>query len=424
MLGKMLNKITSEFKIEIEQSFKDEKRDLTIVDREHRKKEQTDKLGIKNIANKKWYKYHCNKCGYEGWILENSILSGQGCSCCYGRTVVEGINDIPTTAPWMVKYFQGGYEEAKLYTRSSGQKIYPICPDCERIKDTKISINKIYDRQGISCICKDKVSFPNKFMLNMLEQLNIKFISEYSPKWIEPKRYDYYIPLLNIIIEMDGELGHGNKQHSKSKISVKESKAIDDYKDEQAKLHGIEVIRIDCDYKSVEARFNFIKQNILNNKKLNKLFDLSNIKWDKCEEFALSNLIKKVCDIKRNDPNLTTTDISKQINYSQSAVYTWLIQGTKLGWCNYNPKEETSRINSKPIEMFKNGMSIGVFKSSLDIEKQSKILFNIKLTSLYISKVCHNIMKEYNGFVFKYISYEKYVLERDISESKLLTKIN
>ena len=56
-LGKMLKVLTNEFKVGISQNLKDGKRDITIIDRQYRK----DKTG----QNKKWYKYHCNKCGNE-----------------------------------------------------------------------------------------------------------------------------------------------------------------------------------------------------------------------------------------------------------------------------------------------------------------------------------------------------------------------
>jgi len=108
--GKLLGKKTTKFKIEIGKIFKDNKRDLIITDREHRE----HRIG-KNNYNQKWYKYTCNKCSWtDGWMDEHCLLKGVGCPCCRGLIVVEGINDIPTTAPWMVKLFQGGHDEAKL----------------------------------------------------------------------------------------------------------------------------------------------------------------------------------------------------------------------------------------------------------------------------------------------------------------------
>ena len=146
------------WKYEIGENIKDEKRDLLISDR----------YFIKNKDNHtiKHYKYLCKKCGYNnGDMIENKILQGGGCSCCYGRTVVEGINDSPSTAQWMVKYFQGGYEEAKLYTRCSHNKITPVCPECKRTHIKEVIINNLFHRHGYKCgYCMDGISFSEKFI--------------------------------------------------------------------------------------------------------------------------------------------------------------------------------------------------------------------------------------------------------------------
>ena len=337
-IGKILNEITGEFKIEKGAIIKDERRDLIIIDKE-----------IKNITQKngkqrtqKYYKYHCNKDGHEGWIIEHSLLKQKhGCQCCSGHVVVEGINDIPTTAPWLIPYFQGGYDEAKLYTKNGGGNpknrggfIYSICPECKRIKNKKIKIDNIYKTNSIKCNCSDGVSYPNKLAFNILEQLGIDFETEYSPKWISPKRYDFYFELNNnkYILEMDG--GWHNKYNNLSGQTKEESKAIDDYKDEQARLYNIEVIRIDCNYIDMKIRFEYIKQNLLNDNILNKLFNLSNIDWIKAEEFALSNKIKKVCSLWENKINIK--EITKIMKLDRHTISRYLIKGSVVGWCSYN----------------------------------------------------------------------------------------
>ena len=76
--GGVLRLVTKDFKINIGDVFKDDKRDMSITDRKY--KERIKKDG--NKENQKWYKYTCNKCGWtEGWIEEGKLLSGQGCSC-------------------------------------------------------------------------------------------------------------------------------------------------------------------------------------------------------------------------------------------------------------------------------------------------------------------------------------------------------
>ena len=72
-LGIILKRYTSDFKIKIGQTFKDDKRDLTIIDREKRARYKKDE-NFK--SNTKWYKYHCNRCGAELWMEEGNLLKG------------------------------------------------------------------------------------------------------------------------------------------------------------------------------------------------------------------------------------------------------------------------------------------------------------------------------------------------------------
>ena len=405
-LGGLLGKRTNEFKVGIGKVFKDNNRNFIIIDRKYRTREKIIKNKI-YIENEKWYKYHCNICKWdEGWIKECELLKGIGCSCCCNRVAVPCINDISTTAPWMVKYFQGGYDEAKLYTKCSNKKIFAKCPDCGRIQKKAISINNINKYHSISCSCGDGVSYPFKLMFSILEQLKINFETEYSPKWIKPKRYDFYFKVNDkeYIIEMDGGLGHGNNIFGKSKITKEETKEIDDYKDELAKEHNIKVIRIDCK----ESNLEYIKNNILI--KLSKLFNLNNIDWNLCGEFALSNLCKKVCEIKRNNPNITSIEIGKIMNLSFSTIIRYLKKGSKLDWCNYDSKEESfkgrskgGKSHSKPIEMFKDTIKIGEFKSAADLERKSEERFNTKLFNQNVLSVCIGKRKSYKGFTFRYV---------------------
>ena len=210
-IGRILGKRTKEFKIKIGQVFKDDKRDLVITDREYRDR-------VDNKGNNKYYKYTCNVCGWtEGWILEGNLTGKRkhGCSCCRGFTIVEGINDIPTTAPWMVKYFQGGYDEAKLYTKSCGKKIKPICPSCKNIREKFMTVNDLYMKKSIGCKCGDNISYPEKFMYNILKQLNIKFETQLSKtkfEWCKNKLYDFYLSEYNCIIET-----HGRQHYERAK---------------------------------------------------------------------------------------------------------------------------------------------------------------------------------------------------------------
>ena len=335
--NKLLKKKTFEFKLEIGTRFKDDKRDITIIDREHRDKKKNNG----SMVYEKWYKYICNTCGWEeGWMIEGALIGKQktGCSCCTNRTTVLGINSIYDTDKWMIPYI--GEECAKTHTHGSQDKIHPICPECGKIRNKLILIKSLYRLRSISCpCCGDGILYPNKFSYELLNQLNISFETEYSPKWLSPKRYDFYFELNNkkYVLEMDGGLGHGNKDNDMSGMTKEESKGIDDDKDKLALEHGIEVIRIDCNYENND-RFEYIKQNIIINNKLNELFDLSNIDWIKIDLFSVTSRMYEVCDHWNN--KLAIDKIMTITKLSRSTVVKYLNKGKKLNKCTYDSSKE------------------------------------------------------------------------------------
>ena len=397
-LGKILNKITKDFKVEIGQTFKDEKRDLTIIDREYR-------LQKSNNQDTKWYKYHCNICGAELWMIESNLLNGVICACCSNKTVVKGINDVATTRPDLVKYFVN-IEDAYTHSCHSGDKILCKCPNCGNVKETTMDN---LNRQGFSCPkCSDGISYPNKFMFNLLHQLEVNFKTEYSPKWIKPKRYDFYIPSKNLIIEMDGAF-HNNDNGMNGQTS-KESKEIDNYKDKLAKEHGLKIIRIDCDYYNIKNRFDYIKNNIINSK-LNEIFNLNNINWNECSLYSESSLIIEVINLKKYNPKYTTGDIKKLTGYSIPTIIRWLKIGNELKLCNYSTHKESERIinqnsikNSKEIKMYKDGKYIDTFKNSSDLQKISKERFGVLLYACEINRVCNKRKNSYKGYYFEFVN--------------------
>jgi hypothetical protein len=415
-LGELLNKYTSDFKIEIGTIFKDGKRDITIIDREIIPDYNKDG---KLKQNKKYYKYHCNKCGFssgehysikdkiykeELWTEESNLKQGRGCSCCSGRTLVENINSIVATDPWMIPYFQGGYDEAKKYSCNSSQRIFSICPDCLRIKDKSIAIYTIKHKHSIGCSCSDSIPYGEKLMFSILEQLGVDFQTQLSKttfKWCQNYKYDFLFNLNgeNILIEMNG------RQHYEDAWDKLEKTQLNDkLKKELALKNGIKkenYIVIDCRKSELE----FIKDNILKDNKLNKLFDLSKINWLKVEEFALSNLIKIACEYKRNNPEMTTNDIGMLMTYNYGTIRKWLKCGSKIGWCYYNAEEEQKKNGkeNKKVEIFKNNISLGIFESLKDLERQSERLFNVRLHHSNVSAVCLGKKKSHKGFTFKYI---------------------
>ena len=403
MLGNLLDKKTKEFKIEIGITFKDEKRDITIIDREYR----IDK----NKQNHKYYKYRCNKCGNEDWMEESNLLHHKkGCNVCgiSPKKVLLGVNTIWDKAKWMIS-LGVSEEDAKKYMPQSNKKIEVICPNCGKHKVK--SINKIYRNKSIGCSCGDGKSYPEKLIYYVLKQTEEYFETEYSPEYLKGKRNDFYLPKYNIVIESDGELGHkGGKTHGNSKYTLEELIEVDKWKEEQNLKHGIKTIRINC----FKSELEYIKQNILNSE-LTKYIDFSNIDWNKCEEYALKNIVKEVCDYwhehrEVNGEYITTTTITKVFNRSITPIRSYLKKGTELGWCDYNSKEEMI-INCKnnfknsgnPIFMYDKNMNfIGEYESATWLQKHSLEDFNTYLDRHRIGDVCKGKISSYKGFIFKY----------------------
>ena len=319
-------KYLTQYHYNIDDVFLNNNLNLTILDR---KIEHSIGANGYNITHEFYY-CRCNICGYEFWIEYKDLKNKKNCSCCINRIVVPGVNDICTTDPWMIQYFQGGEKEAKLYTSGSSKEIYPICPDCGRIKDKKVKICKIHQRHTISCDCNDGISYPNKFSYAFIEQLPVSnYIKEYQPEWAKPYFYDNYFEYKNkkYIIEMDGGLGHGNRKF-KSKEKDIEGLNRDLIKNKLAKQNNITIIRIDC----IESDMLYIKNNILKSL-LNEIFDLSNIDWLKCDEYAQHNIVKEVCLFYENNNHPKYNIIINKFGICKETITKYLDIGIRHGWC-------------------------------------------------------------------------------------------
>jgi predicted transcriptional regulator len=237
-----------------------------------------------------------------------------------------------TTNPELTKLLANP-EDGYKYFQGSNKKVDWKCPKCNSIIKNK-SISNVKSH-GLSCnSCSDGISYPNKIMYNLLNQL-IDFIPEYCPKWLKSKRYDFYFIKDNneYIVEMDGGMGHGN-YNTLSKMTPEESLAIDKYKEELAIQHNIKIIRIDC----LKSELEYIKTNVLNSK-LNVVFDLSKVDWLECHKLSLNSFVKTACEL-WNTLEYSVKDIGNLLKLNPSTIVGYLKKGTQIYWCKYNSEEE------------------------------------------------------------------------------------
>jgi hypothetical protein len=114
---------------------------------------------------------------------------------------LQGYNDIATTNPNEIKLFKNKSDIYK-YGSGSAKKVLMVCPLCGTIRLKQI--NQYFSNKRLACICDDDISFSEKCIYSMLKQLKIQFEYHKSFIWSQRKIYDFYIPSLNILLELNG----------------------------------------------------------------------------------------------------------------------------------------------------------------------------------------------------------------------------
>lgn len=377
-----------------------------IIEGKFSKIKITKQIQIKDSQGKerKGYEYKCLTCGNIDTISEGNLKHNRGCNvCCVPSTkILKGYNDIATTHPLLIKYFVN-IEDSYKYSYNSIQELDFICPDCGNIQ--QMSIENLCN-WGFSCKkCSDGIPYPEKVMFNVLEQLGLSFQTQLTKttfRWCDKYKYDFCFELNNedYIIETHGRQHYEeawNFKINKNTRTFEEEVINDTIKKELALANGIKednYIVVDCRYSELE----WIKNNkdgILNSR-LNKLFDLSEINWNKCNEFACSSRIKEACKLWNNGIH-STKEIGKIMKLHDHTICNYLKKGILQSLCNYNPENEKG--NSKSIICTNNKI---MFKSIIECERKSLEVFGIKLHKEYIREVLSGKRDNYKGFSFQY----------------------
>ena len=351
------------------------------------------------FTKRKGYLCHCLIDSYNFEIEEFDLKNGCGCPVCSNHDIVKGINDIGTTDPELVPLFVNK-DDAYCYSRSSDYKVEVMCPYCGAKKMMRIAELTKYGY--VTCEkCSDGISYPNKFAHELFSQLSKQYVyykSEYSPNWAGKLRYDNYIELLDgskIIVEMDGGYHYAKNYNYLTKN--------DSYKDWLAEEHGIKMIRVNCNYLKVGHRYDMVKDNLYES--LKDFFDLSNVDWDKCNEFGISNKLIEVLNYYTDNPKLGLYKIAQDCKISMPTLYEYLYIGEELGLCSYIRNDPNRIRNSKPIAMYDSQMNlVGVYKSSKQI---SELFPELDLKHRQIRN-CATNNKTYKGYIFKFATYEEY----------------
>lgn len=269
-------------------------------------------------------------------------------------------------------------EDANKYSCHSGKTADFKCLQCgARIKNKRIA--DVYSR-GVRCPkCSDGVSYPEKFMFNVLTQLNIQFETQKIFNWSNNKRYDFYIPSLRCIIEV-----HGGQHYFDSKFKYSGRRTLQEEQENDRLKERLAIFNGTQHYIVIDARessLSHIKDSI-SESELKKLFELEKVNWSECDKNATNSDLIIVCDL-WNDGTTDPQKISQLTKLSLSSVYKYLNKGTDIGLCDYDG-ENTKEVVQLSIDM----EFICEFKSISVAHKTTGI------DGSAISKVCKRKLKK------------------------------
>ena len=216
------------------------------------------------------------------------------------------------------------FDDCYKISAYSNMKFKFKCNKCEEIGDLR-SLNQVVQHGYVCHYCSDKKSIPNKFMVELLKIMNIDFKSEKTFKWSEGKQYDFYIPNLNMIIEMNGIQHYEESPRGRS---LKEEQENDVYKKELALNNNVEnYIVIDCRY----STFEWLKKNVI--KELDNIFNLNNIDWNKIWINCQKSLVIQTWEL--YNQGMSTKEIAKELNIGKTTVGRYLHKGNEIGKCKF-----------------------------------------------------------------------------------------
>lgn len=257
----------------------------------------------------------------------DKFTQGGRCKKCnpYNPSNIHVYDSVGYSFPEVAEMIMGNSKREKVDTFKvmpcSNKKYYFKCKHCGKEGSKSKSLQSVI-KGGYSCeYCSDGVSIPQKFMANLLKELRVSYEVEKSFDWSQGKRYDFYIPSLNMIIETHGIQHY--KYTSKKFKSLKEQQENDKFKKDIALENGIlNYIEVDCRY----SKKNWLIDNSIAS--LEKYFTLSNVDWDKIWIKSLSS--KVIESWKLYKEGLDKKEISAELGVSIYTVRAYLKRGEEL----------------------------------------------------------------------------------------------
>ena len=186
------------------------------------------KYGYTIIDVTKEYIIEQHECGYIYKHRRKTNIHHPVCPCQMDKQFHEDLKAYP---------LQQSFDARWTLVEYTG-KTRPItikCKKCEHVRTLK-NIHKFY--YHVRCGCEDTISYGERMIFNLLNHNKIPFERQYT---LDNKRFDFYLPDSNLLLEYDGI------QHTMDVPwwgTTRESQQANDaLKDDIAKSHGYTLIR-------------------------------------------------------------------------------------------------------------------------------------------------------------------------------------
>ena len=142
-------------------------------------------------------------------IEDNQLIEQLACGCIHKTNLDERL---PLKRLCKCKAKIQFYDDLKHYPLQSAfdkrwkliaykGKTKPITLECKKCKHIK-TLNNIHKfKYHVRCKCEDNISYGERMIFNLLNHNNIPFETQYT---LDNKRFDFYLPKQNLLIEYDG----------------------------------------------------------------------------------------------------------------------------------------------------------------------------------------------------------------------------
>lgn len=312
-------------------------------------------------------KHQCKFCNHIWLARPRDVLRGHGCPVCSGRVI--GAAPEYRNSIWASEYreYFSQYlteDQMKQHTPHSSLRVEATCPDCGLCKNIMISNLCMY---GIRCVCQDGVSFPNKFVFNVMKQIGVKTNPEYSPNWAQARKYDIYLPEYQLIIENHGEQHYIERTRWRVARTLQEEQENDLLKYNLAISNGIvNYVVLDCRHSNIE----WIKTSIMNSALPTILcFTEDDIDWNEALLYATTSLV--TTSAKLFNDGYHTVEIANMIGKHRSVICRWLGLAAQLGLCDYQAKREIAWRNAKKVRCVETDVVFDSIREAAQFIRQS-----------------------------------------------------